>query len=44
MKFEVEFGRSNAKPRLLEREVFIISMFVILFLWNHALTVVSFHF
>lgn len=31
MKFEVEFGHSNTRARLLEREVFIISMFVILF-------------
>ncbi|VDO34012.1 unnamed protein product, partial [Onchocerca flexuosa] len=34
MKFEVDFGRSNTKPRLLEREVFIISMFVVLFFFS----------
>ncbi|KAM3716867.1 Regulator of MON1-CCZ1 complex [Dirofilaria immitis] len=27
MKFEVKFGRSNTKPRLLERETFIISIY-----------------
>ncbi|CAG9533088.1 unnamed protein product [Cercopithifilaria johnstoni] len=32
MKFEVEFGRSNTKPRLLEREVFIISIYNALYI------------
>uniref|UniRef100_A0A0R3RQ00 Mic1 domain-containing protein n=1 Tax=Elaeophora elaphi TaxID=1147741 RepID=A0A0R3RQ00_9BILA len=32
MKFEVEFGCSNTKPRLLEREVFIISIYNALYI------------
>uniref|UniRef100_A0A1I8EFF5 Mic1 domain-containing protein n=1 Tax=Wuchereria bancrofti TaxID=6293 RepID=A0A1I8EFF5_WUCBA len=32
MKFEVEFSRSNTKPRLLEREVFIISLYNALYI------------
>ncbi|VDK84139.1 unnamed protein product [Litomosoides sigmodontis] len=32
MKFEVEFGRSNTRSRLLEREVFIISIYNTLYI------------
>ncbi|KAL3985800.1 Colon cancer-associated protein Mic1-like family protein [Acanthocheilonema viteae] len=32
MKFEVEFGRSNTKPRLSEREVFVISIYNALYI------------
>ncbi|KAK6108789.1 Colon cancer-associated protein Mic1-like family protein [Brugia pahangi] len=32
VKFEVEFSRSNTKPRLLEREVFVISLYNTLYI------------